>query len=142
MAAHQAPPSLGFSRQERWSGLPFPSGLWTRLLAKIVMSEARVFWVCMHAQLYLTHCDPVGCSPPGSSVHGILQTRKQEWVATPSSRGSSRLRDRTLISCVCRIAGGFFTAESPGQPLYFRHQSLNGALDLKTIQILVRSPIL
>ncbi|XDA89189.1 hypothetical protein R6Z07F_018824 [Ovis aries] len=34
-------------------------------------------------------CNPVGCSPPGSSVHGILQARILEWVATPSCRGSS-----------------------------------------------------
>ena len=46
------------------------------------------------------------CSPPGSSVHGILQARILEWVATPSFRGSSQLRDRTQVS---RIAGGFFT---------------------------------
>ena len=38
-------------------------------------------------------CDPMDCSPPGSSVHGILQTRILEWVAMPSSRGSSQLRD-------------------------------------------------
>ena len=37
----------------------------------------------------LTLCDPMGCSPPSSSVHGILQTRVLEWVATPFSRGSS-----------------------------------------------------
>ena len=44
---------------------------------------------CMHAkslQLYPTLCDPMDCSPPGSSVHGILQARILEWVAMPSSR--------------------------------------------------------
>ena len=40
----------------------------------------------------LTLCDPVDCSPPGSSVDGILQTRTLDWVAMPSSRGSSRPR--------------------------------------------------
>ena len=34
-------------------------------------------------------CDPVNCSPPGSTVHGILQARTLEWAAMPSSRGSS-----------------------------------------------------
>ena len=53
-----------------------------------------------------TLCDPVDCSPPGSSVHGILQARILEWVAVPSSRGSSQPRDRTQVSC---IAGRFFT---------------------------------
>ena len=46
---------------------------------------------------------PVDCSPPGSSVHGILQARILEWVAISFSRGSSRPRDRT---CVSYIAGG------------------------------------
>ena len=46
------------------------------------------------------------CSPPGSSVHGILQARILEWVAMPSSRGSSRPRDWTQVSCIAR---GFFT---------------------------------
>ena len=39
------------------------------------------------AQLNLTHCDPIDCSPPGSPVHGILQARTLEWVAVSSSRG-------------------------------------------------------
>ena len=47
-----------------------------------------------------TPCDPIDCSPPGSSVHGILQARTLEWVAMPSSRGSSRPRDRTRVSYV------------------------------------------
>ena len=48
-------------------------------------------------------CDPVDCSPPGSSVHGILQARILEWVAMPSSRGSSPPRDRTHVSYVSCI---------------------------------------
>ena len=38
-------------------------------------------------------CDPMDCSPPGTSVHGILQAIVLEWVAMPSSRGSYRPRD-------------------------------------------------
>ena len=49
---------------------------------------------------------PLDCSPPGSSVHGILQARILEWVARPSSRGSSQSRNWTQVSC---IAGRFFT---------------------------------
>ena len=45
------------------------------------------------AQSCLTHCDPMDWSPPGSSVHGILQARVLEWVAIPFSRGSSQTRD-------------------------------------------------
>ena len=44
-------------------------------------------------QLCLTLRDSVDCSPPGSSVHGILQARILEWVAKPSSRGPSQPRD-------------------------------------------------
>ena len=47
-------------------------------------------------------CDPMDCSPPGSSVHGILQARILERVATPSSRGSSPPRDGTWVSRRCR----------------------------------------
>ena len=60
--------------------------------------------LCLVTQLCPSLCDPMDCSPPGSSVHGILQARILEWVAMPSSRGSSQHRDRTQISC---IAGRF-----------------------------------
>ena len=58
-----ATPSLGFSRQEHWSGLPFPSP----------MRESEV------AQLCPTLSDPMDCSLPGSSIHGIFQARVLEW---------------------------------------------------------------
>ena len=51
----------------------------------------------------LTLCDPLDGSPPGSPVHGILQARILEWVAMPSSRGSSSPRDGTHISCISSI---------------------------------------
>ena len=47
-----------------------------------------------------TLCDPVDCSLPGSSVHGILQARILEWVAISFSGGSSRPRDRSRVSCI------------------------------------------
>ena len=65
MAAHQALPSLGFSRQEHWSGLPCPSP----------MHESEVTQSCP------TLRDPVECNLPGSSIHGIFQARALEWVA-------------------------------------------------------------
>ena len=68
-AAHQASPSLGFSRQEHWSGLPFPSPMHER------KSETEV------AQSCLTLSDPMDCSQPGSSTHGIFQARVLEWGA-------------------------------------------------------------
>ena len=57
---------------------------------------------------HVSFCNPMDPSPACSSVHGILQARILEWVAMPSSRGSSRPRDRTLVSC---IAGRFFTTQ-------------------------------
>ena len=50
-----------------------------------------------------TLCDPIDCGPPGSCVHGILQARMLEWVATSSFRGSSRPRDQTHIFCIGRL---------------------------------------
>jgi len=67
MAVHQAPLSLGFSRQEHWSGLPFPS--------PIHESESEV------AQLCLALSNPMDCSLPGSSIHGIFQAGVLEWGA-------------------------------------------------------------
>ena len=118
----------GFSRQEYGSGLPFPSpgdlpdlGIelaspmtcalagWlfcyfifftTEPPGKPVKSESEVTQSCP------TLCDPMNCSLPGSSLHGIFQARVLEWVAIAFSRGSSRPRDRTRVSC---IAGRHFT---------------------------------
>ena len=54
---------------------------------------------------HVLFCNPMDCSPPGS-VHGIFQARIMEWVAMPSSRGSSQPRDQTQVS---HTAGWFFT---------------------------------
>ena len=58
--------------------------------------------VCVRSvtQLCLTLCDPMDCSLPGSSIHGILQVRILEWVVISFSRGSSQPRDQTFISCL------------------------------------------
>ena len=74
-AAQQAPSSLGFSRQEHWSGLSFPSQCMK------VKSESEV------AQSCPTLSDPMDCSLPGSSTYGIFQARILEWVAISFSRG-------------------------------------------------------
>ena len=63
-------------------------------------------------QLCLTLCDPMDYSLPGSSVHGILQARILEWVAMPSSRGSSQPRDWTHVYC--------------GSCIYSRHRASPG----------------
>ena len=64
------------------------------------------FFVCLVVQSCPTFCDPMGCSPPGSSVHGDSSGKKTGEVAMPSSRGSSQSRDQTWVSW---IAGRFFT---------------------------------
>ena len=66
-------------------------------------NNKRIHLLCVHdksIQLCLTLCCPVDSSPPGSSVHGILQARILEWVDMPSSKGSSRPRDLTWVSYV------------------------------------------
>ena len=65
MAAHQAALSLGFSRQEHWSGLPFPSP----------MHESEVTQLCPGLS------DPMDCRLPGCSIHGTFQARVLEWGA-------------------------------------------------------------
>ena len=82
-AAHRAPPSRGFSRQEHWSGCHFI------LQGMKVKSESEV------AQSCLILWDPMDCSLPGSSVHGIFQARVLEWVAIAFFEVRSR-PDKTL----------------------------------------------
>ena len=67
-----------------------------------------LLWFSMHAcmrakllQLYLTLCNPIDCSPPGSSVYGIFQARIVEWVAMSSSKGSSWPKDPRLLMFTC-----------------------------------------
>ena len=80
MAAHQALWSLGFSKQEHWSGLPFPSP----------MRESEVTQLCS------TLSDPMDCRLPGSPVHGIFQARVLELVATAFSKVSTSYKQMNL----------------------------------------------
>ena len=76
----------------------------------------------MRAQLLqscLTLCDPMDCCPPGSSVPGILRARILEWVAMPSSRGSSLPRDQTLNPRLLHLLhwqAGCLSLVPPGKP--------------------------
>ena len=69
-------------------------------------SEEDIQMVNRHVKRWLTLCYPVDCSPPGSSIHGILQARILVWAAISFFRGSSRPRDQTWVS---RILGRCFT---------------------------------
>ena len=68
---------------------------------------------CLVTKSCLSLCDPMDCSLPGSSVHGISQARVLEWVAISSSRGSSWPGIEPTSPA---LAGGFFTTEPPGKP--------------------------
>ena len=84
--------SNSFWETKNMCGLFFP-------IIKIAFQVKGIMFVCQllcRVQL----CDPMDDSPPGSSVQGILQARVLEWVAISNSRGSSRSRDGTLISCL------------------------------------------
>ena len=89
-------------------------------------SESEVTQSC------LTVCDPMDCSPPGSSDHGILPARILEWVAISFSRGSSQPRDRTQVS---RIEGRCFnlwtTREAPSYHPEASSKQLNRGLKFR-----------
>ena len=75
-----------------------------RKLLYTLKNSVRAEWL----QSCPTLCNPLDCSPSGSSIHGTLQARIVEWTVMPSSRGSSQLRDRTSPA----PAGGFFTTST------------------------------
>ena len=76
-----------------------------------------IMFSCAQSQSCLTLCYPMGCSLPGSSVHGIFQTRILGWVAIPFSKVSSQPQDRTWVSCVsCIDKWILFTTEPAGKP--------------------------
>ena len=75
------------------------------ILPLVFDPKNTMFSVKVKVKSCLTLCDPVDCSLPGSSIHGILQARILEWVSISFSRGSSPLRDRTQVF---RIGGRHF----------------------------------
>ena len=66
------------------------------------------------AQSCLTLCDPMDCSLPGFSVHGIFQARVLGWVVISFSRGSSQPRNQTWVSCI--VDGCFYPLSHQGSP--------------------------
>ena len=82
MEANQVPPSLGFSRQEHWGGLPFPSP----------MRESEVTQLCP------TLSDPMDCSLQGSATHGIFQARVLEWRAIAFSERKLSAQELMLLN--------------------------------------------
>ena len=132
---------MEFSRQEYWSGLPFPfpgdfpkPGIKPRspvlqadfLLPvpprkalKKTLHKDNSYTFSSSEVKSLSHarlCNPMDCSPSGSSVHGILQARILEWIAVSFSRGFSQPKDRTQVSALQADA---LTSEPPRKPVYF-----------------------
>ena len=87
---------------------------WLLTLGADEMGKVKV----LVAQSCPTLCNPMNCSPAGSSVHGIHEARILEWVATSFSRGFSQPRDRTWVSC---RAGEFFTTWATREAQNERH---------------------
>ena len=90
-------------------------------------------WLCTCAcsvtQSCLTLCNPLGCSPPGSSVHGISQARTLESVAISYSRGSSRLWDRTCVSCIsCTGRQILYHEHQLGNPMHWSLENKTSSL--------------
>ena len=115
------PPKVQESRKSHFSyTLTLPMRFVSNLLSRILLSYSCSFfiwllalsesrcnqWTSEVAQSCLTLCDPMDCSLPGFSVHGIFQARVPEWVAIFFSSGSSWPRDQTQVS---HIAGRCFT---------------------------------
>ena len=94
-----------------------------------VRRECSYHLKALVAQSCSTLCDPMNCSPPGSSVHGILQARILEWVAIPFSRGSSWPRDWAWLS---HAAGRFFT-EPLGKSIWRYAKSASPLPECKVI---------
>ena len=94
--------------------------VWLSICFQKLMRGARIL-LCLVAQSRLTLCDPMDCSPQGSSVHGILQARILERVAILFSRGSSQRRNQTQFS---HTAGGFFTVWATREAQGFYYYSL------------------
>ena len=135
---------MEFFRQEYWSGLPFllpgdlpdpgiklglPAFQADSLLSEppekpkmgLALMTLRLRVSCSTdwakqaaAKVKVAQLCPSLCDPMDYTAHGILQARILEWVAFPSSRGSSKPRDRTRVSL---IAGGFFTSGAMGEAL-------------------------
>ena len=70
--------------------------------------------VLLLAQSCLTLCDPVDCSPPGSSVHGVIPARILQWVALFLLQGN--IPDPGIKPESPALTGRFFTTETPGTP--------------------------
>ena len=120
-AAHQAPSSLGFSRQEHWSGLPFPSPMHESEKWKEV------------AQSCPTLSDPMDCNPPGSSVHRIFQARVLEWGAIAFSKDLAYLLLNTSPKYPCTCTLGNMHKNTHSSPVGISRKKLIKSITNKNL---------
>ena len=85
------------------TGLTLTSHLPNSSLLRGRLGSFLFLFTCVCVKLLQSLCEPMDCSLPGSSVHGILQARTLEWVAMPSSRGSSWYKYQTCVPCISCI---------------------------------------
>ena len=100
----------------------FPEASYYQFLAppKPLSSLFFLYPLSACAHLCPTLCDPLDCSPPGFSVHGVFKARILEWVSISYSRGSSRPREQAHVSMSLVLAGGFFTTSTTHKtPIHF-----------------------
>ena len=117
--AYQAPLSMGFSRQEYWSGMPLPS-----LSKNAAAAAAKSLQSC------LTLCNPIDGSPSGSTVPGILQARTLEWVAISFSNAWKWKVKVKLLSRVQLLATPWTAAYQAPPPMGLSRQEYWSGLPL------------
>ena len=98
--------------------------LWLIWILMMIWFDEHV--LCSVASAYPTLCNPMDCSPPSSSVHGIFQAIVLEWVAISSSRRSSRPRDGTWVSCPSALPAESLLLSHLGSPQGRFTQKENG----------------
>ena len=129
---------LQMRKQRHWEVEQIPGGSITNGWQKGLASRTSTFRTYISnyevtmlvTQSCLTLCNPMDCSPPGSSVHVILQARILERVDISSSRGNSQPRDQTQVSC---IAGRFFTTWATREAQLYHYTKVVGEAFCKAL---------
>ena len=129
---YQAPPSIGFSRREYWSGVPLPSPYMVSRLWNVV----SYLWYAATAkslQSCPTLCDPIGGSPPGSPIPGILQARTLEWVAISFSNAG---KWKVKVKSFSHVRPLAWTAAHQAPPsMGFSRQEYRGGVPLPSLNL-------
>ena len=138
-AAYQAPPSMGFSRQEYWSGVPLPSPMCVCVC--VCVCVCICVCVCVNHMLLLLLsrfscvrlCNPIDGNPPGSPVPGILQVRTLEWVAISFSNAWKLKVKVKLLSRVRLFETPWTTAYQAPPSMGFSRQEYWSGLPLRSL---------